>query len=72
MFLYLKNQGVSILFSTHVTSDLEKCADDIAYIAKGRLIAAEPLQTFLETSAAAGCGATLDDIMVHYEKERLL
>ena len=29
VFLYLKEKGVSILFSTHITSDLEKCADDI-------------------------------------------
>jgi len=28
----------SILFSTHITSDLEKCADFITYIEKGRLV----------------------------------
>ena len=28
----------SILFSTHITSDLEKCADFITYIQKGRII----------------------------------
>ena len=28
----------SILFSTHITSDLEKCADYITYIEKGRII----------------------------------
>ena len=70
-FLYLKNKGVSILFSTHITSDLEKCADDIAYIAKGKLIHSGPLQQFLEESAANGHGATLEDIMVYHEKEAL-
>lgn len=28
----------SILFSTHITSDLEKCADDITYIKGGKLL----------------------------------
>jgi ABC-2 type transport system ATP-binding protein len=28
----------SILFSTHITSDLEKCADYITYIEKGRIV----------------------------------
>ena len=59
-FLYLKDNGVSILFSTHITTDLEKCADDITYIARGRQIASEPLDIFLA-----------EDIMVHYEKESL-
>ena len=29
----------SILYSTHITSDLEKCADDITYIKDGRVLA---------------------------------
>jgi ABC-2 type transport system ATP-binding protein len=32
-------RGVSILFSTHITSDLERCADYIAYIKEGKIIA---------------------------------
>jgi len=31
----------SILFSTHITSDLEKCADFITYIENGRIVASE-------------------------------
>jgi ABC-2 type transport system ATP-binding protein len=31
----------SILFSTHITSDLEKCADYITYIENGRIIASD-------------------------------
>jgi len=71
VFLYLREQGVAVLFSTHITSDLEKCADHITYIAKGRLIAAEPMEDFLRRCAAEGAGRTLDEIMVHYEKEAL-
>ena len=70
-FLFLKKKGVSILFSTHITSDLEKCADDITYIAKGKVIASQPLTSFMEANAAAGNGDTLEEIMVHYEKESL-
>ena len=70
-FLFLKERGVSILFSTHITTDLEKCADDITYIAKGKLIASQPLSSFLAENAQAGHGCSLEDIMVHYEKESL-
>ncbi|NVF12032.1 ABC transporter ATP-binding protein [Anaerococcus sp. AGMB00486] len=37
-FDYIRNDGVSILFSTHITSDLEKIADCIAYISNGKLV----------------------------------
>lgn len=48
LFIRLKNRGVAILFSTHITSDLEKCADDIVYIRKGKLIAACSREEFVE------------------------
>lgn len=37
VFLGLKREGVSILFSTHITSDLDKCADRITYIRAGEM-----------------------------------
>ena len=70
-FLFLKEKGVSILFSTHITSDLEKCADDITYIARGKLVASGPLDAFLAENGQAGHGRTLEEIMVYYEKESL-
>ena len=37
-FLHLsREEGVTILFSTHITSDLDRCADEILYLRKGRL-----------------------------------
>ncbi len=69
IFLILKEKGVSILFSTHITSDLEKCADDITYLARGKCVAAKPLHEFMAENAQAGNGETLEEIMVHYEKE---
>lgn len=48
IFLSLvRGQGVSILFSTHITSDLEKCADRITYIKSGRIVASEELESFV-------------------------
>ena len=70
-FTFLKERGVTILFSTHITSDLEKCADDITYIANGRLMASEPLAAFMERGAAEGRGDTLENIMVSYEKRSI-
>ena len=48
LFLTLQEEeGASILFSSHITSDLEKCAKQIAYIRNGRLLASCPMADFL-------------------------
>ena len=108
IFMQLSSEGKSILFSTHITSDLDKCADDIVYIQRGRILAEETLDDFVaayrlvEFDAAAlttaqrealvgekrvkhgfsaltraenaalfpnAREATLEEIMVHLEKE---
>lgn len=43
----VKNEGISVLFSTHVTSDLMSIADDIVYIADGKILADCPLNDLL-------------------------
>ena len=43
----VREEGVSVLFSTHITSDLMRIADDIVYISQGRLLAACPLKELL-------------------------
>jgi ABC-2 type transport system ATP-binding protein len=43
------NGEVSILFSTHITSDLEKCADYITFINQGKLIKSEDKDTFIDS-----------------------
>jgi ABC-2 type transport system ATP-binding protein len=40
---------VSILFSTHITSDLEKCADYITFIANGQIIKSAEKEEFIES-----------------------
>lgn len=42
------HEGASILFSTHITSDLDKCADDITYIKNGEIIASQEKKSFLD------------------------
>ena len=43
VFLTLSGEGVSILFSTHITEDLDKCADDVCYIRNGAVVFTMPL-----------------------------
>lgn len=43
----VRKEGVSVLFSTHITSDLMRIADDIVYISQGKILAACTLQEFL-------------------------
>lgn len=47
VFSELKKHGVAVFFSTHITSDLEKCADDIVYISNGTIVAAMPKKDFM-------------------------
>ena len=46
-FLELTDKGTTILFSTHITSDLDKCADNILYIQNGRIAAEESVKDFI-------------------------
>lgn len=60
IFLYLaQQQACTILFSTHIISDLEKCADHILYLKNGRLLGDDSLKGFLSRyrllSFAPGC-----------------
>ena len=108
IFLSLRDAGKTILFSTHITSDLDKCADRILFLQKGQLTADMELENFrtqyllaeiqgelpenvkaltkgvcrvrdgytaliqADDAKAAGIPcrpATLDEIMVHLDKE---
>lgn len=61
----------SVLFSTHITSDLEKCADHIAFIKDGELQFAGTLEQFRAHYAYLGAGLTLEDIIVAVERRPL-
>jgi len=46
---FADHEGVSILFSTHITSDLDKTADDITYIKNGEIVASQEKKSFLDS-----------------------
>ena len=69
IFTALKERGVAILFSTHITSDLDKCADHITYIKKGEIVASDTMESFITGHSIRGEGRNLEEIMLHYEKE---
>lgn len=110
IFLTLAEKGVAVLFSTHITSDLEKCAESITYIKNGEIIATDDIEKFTESYRIISLGKnnntndkrflgicrskngftalvkkedidnfsrdlisspTLEEIMVHLEKEEL-
>ena len=69
LFLQLKKSGVAIFFSTHITSDIEKCADDIVYISGGRIAAALPGDEF--SAKLSQPGETLEDTFLRLERSGL-
>ncbi len=45
----LQDEGKGVLFSTHITSDLERVADHVAVLKEGRLVLAGPKDEVLES-----------------------
>lgn len=74
LFRALVKDGTrSILFSTHITTDLEKCADDITYIKDGRILASAQKGVFLQSfqhlrTPEDSALLSLEDIMVRTER----
>ena len=69
VFLQLNQEGATILYSTHITTDLDKCADDILYIREGRIISHSSMADFLENNALPGQKNDLTSVMIRMEKE---
>ena len=70
LFINLKEHGVTILFSTHITSDLEKCADNIIYIKKGEIKVESRREDFIKNYGLQG--ESLEEIFLRLEKEERL
>lgn len=71
----VKDGERSILFSTHITSDLEKCADDITYIKDGKLLKSAEKHAFIESfqhlkKRGETGKLTLEEIMIRTERSR--
>jgi len=105
IFLSLRSEGKTVLFSTHITSDLEKCADRIIFLRQGQISQDQPYRDFAaayrlvpvegkvpeelkkialgicpvrdgatvlirrEDGETLGRTPTLDEVMIHLEKE---
>lgn len=68
IFENLSASGIAILFSTHITSDLDKCADYITYIKRGKIVASCTKSEFCEKFGESN----LENIMLKIEKEASL
>ena len=69
LFEQIKQTGVAIFFSTHIISDIERCADDIVYISKGRIVAACPKEEFADSCLEPG--ETLEEAFLRLERGEL-
>ena len=66
VFRELRSRGTAILFSTHITSDLEKCADDVIYIHAGKIVLSAPAADFRRTLGQDG--ETLEETILRMER----
>lgn len=67
LFRAIVNDGKhSILFSTHITSDLEKCASHISYIKDGGMLHSGTIESF--RARFADQGSTLEEIIIAMER----
>ena len=61
VFLRLRDAGKTVFFSTHITSDLEKCADRILFLQNGELKADAGLNDFRNSWRIAECEGAVPD-----------
>lgn len=70
----VKDGNRSVLFSTHITSDLDRCADDITYIQNGKIIRSCDKETFIHSlnhlrTPQDSCEVSLEEIMLRTERK---
>ena len=66
VFTRLKQDGVAIFFSTHIISDIEKCADNIIYISNGSIVASLQKEDFMTKYAKSG--ESLEEAILRMER----
>ena len=60
---FIQDEDHAILMSSHITSDLEKVADYIAYIHQGEVVLSDAKDSILDSYGRVGCtAAQLEDI----------
>lgn len=68
VFKQLKEEGVAIFFSTHIVSDLERCADNMVYISNGRIVSACAKADFTATHSLEG--ESLEETILRMERSK--
>jgi len=71
----VESKGISILFSTHIITDLEKCADYITYIKDGQLLCSDEKSKFIKSfqhlkEPGDKSDLSLEEIMIRTERSR--
>lgn len=66
IFKKIKHEGVAVFFSTHIITDIEKCADDIVYISQGRIVEALSKDEFKRRCMKDG--ESLEDAFLRMER----
>ena len=66
IFEKIKNEGVAVFFSTHIITDIEKCADDIVYISNGRILEALSKDEFKHR--CMNTGESLEEAFLRIER----
>jgi len=71
---FVQDESHSVLVSSHITSDLEKVADYITFIHKGKLIFTQDKDTLIDNYGIISCGAAVFDTInksevIAYRKE---
>jgi Cu-processing system ATP-binding protein len=61
--LELKNQGKTVVFSTHLLAEAEQLADRVGIFVHGRLVAQESIENLRQSFLATG---TIEDMYLHY------
>ena len=58
--------GLRSVFSTHIISDIEKCADNIIYISNGKIVASLPKEDFMTEYSKNG--ESLEEAILRMER----
>lgn len=60
---FVQEENHSVLFSTHITSDLEKVADYITFLHKGKLLFSYPKDELIDNYGVVVCGTAVFESM---------
>jgi ABC-2 type transport system ATP-binding protein len=57
-------RGTTVVFSTHILSDLERVALDVAFLREGKIVLQGPLDTLMDDARRSGAPVSLEDLFI--------